>query len=51
MLYVIINVVKKRKELYIVMAVRDDLGTRMKTYYESIPKTRLVRRTPVAIRL
>ena len=33
------------------MAVRDDLGTRMKTYYESIPKTRLVRRTPVAIRI
>ena len=29
----------------------DDLGTRMKTYYEEIPKTRLMRRTPVAIRI
>lgn len=33
------------------MALRDDLGTRMKTYYESVPKTKLVRRTPVAIRI
>lgn len=33
------------------MPVRDDLGTRMKTFYENIPKTRLMRRTPVAIRL
>lgn len=33
------------------MPVRDDLGTRMKTYYEEIPKTRLMRRTPVAIRI
>ena len=33
------------------MAVRDDLGVRMKTYYEQIPKTRLVRRMPVAIRI
>lgn len=30
---------------------RDDLGTRMKTYYEEVPKTKLVRRTPVAIRI
>lgn len=30
---------------------KDDLGTRMKTYYEEIPKTRLMRRTPVAIRI
>ena len=31
--------------------VNDALGTRMKTYYEQIPKTRLMRRTPVAIRI
>lgn len=29
----------------------DSLGTRMKEYYEGIPKTRLMRRTPVAIRI
>lgn len=29
----------------------DDLGIRMKTFYEEISKTRLMRRTPVAIRL
>lgn len=29
----------------------DDLGTRMKTYYEQIPKFKLYRRTPVAIRI
>lgn len=29
--------------------MRDELGVRMKEYYESIPKTKLVRRTPVAI--
>ena len=33
------------------MAVRDDLGKRMKEFYEQIPKTRLMRRTPVAIRV
>lgn len=33
------------------MPVNDALGTRMKTYYEQVPKTRLVRRMPVAIRL
>ena len=33
------------------MPVKDELGTRMKEFYESVPKTRLVRRTPVAIRL
>ena len=33
------------------MAVHDDLGVRMKTYYEQIPKTRLVRRMPVACRI
>lgn len=33
------------------MPVNDDLGTRMKTYYEQVPKTRLVRRMPVAIRI
>ena len=33
------------------MPVRDDLGTRMKEYYEQVPKFRLMRRTPVAMRL
>ena len=33
------------------MPVRDDLGTRMKEFYENVPKTRLMRRTPVAIRI
>ena len=33
------------------MPVHDDLGMRMKSYYEAIPKTRLMRRVPVAIRL
>lgn len=33
------------------MPIRDDLGTRMKTFYENVPKTRLMRRTPVAIRI
>ena len=33
------------------MSVNDELGKRMKTYYEQIPKTRLMRRTPVAIRI
>lgn len=30
---------------------KDQIGTRMKTYYEEIPKTRLMRRIPVAIRI
>lgn len=30
---------------------RDDLGNRMKTFYEEIPKTRLMRRCPVIFRL
>jgi tRNA(His) 5'-end guanylyltransferase len=33
------------------MPVHDDLGKRMKEFYEQVPKTRLVRRMPVAIRL
>ena len=33
------------------MPVKDELGTRMKEFYERVPKTRLVRRMPVAIRL
>ena len=33
------------------MPIHDDLGMRMKNYYEAIPKTRLMRRVPVAIRL
>ena len=31
--------------------IKDDLGTRMKEFYEGIPKTKLMRRTPVAIRI
>lgn len=31
--------------------VNDELGKRMKEFYEQIPKTRLMRRTPVAIRI
>lgn len=30
---------------------RDDLGNRMKTFYEEIPKTRLMRRCPVICRI
>lgn len=33
------------------MPVRDDLGTRMKEFYEGVPKTKLMRRVPVAIRI
>ena len=33
------------------MSVNDELGTRMKEFYEEVPKTRLVRRMPVAIRI
>ena len=33
------------------MPVNDNLGKRMKEYYENIPKTKLMRRTPVAIRI
>ena len=33
------------------MPLQDDLGKRMKTYYEEIPKTKLMRRMPVAIRV
>lgn len=32
------------------MAVRDDLGNRMKEYYENIPKTKLMRRCPLIMR-
>ena len=32
------------------MPVHDDLGCRMKTFYEQIPKAKLMRRCPVAIR-
>ena len=31
--------------------MNDELGKRMKEYYEQVPKTRLVRRMPVAIRI
>ena len=33
------------------MPINDELGKRMKDFYENVPKTRLVRRTPVAIRI
>ena len=33
------------------MPVHDDLGKRMKEFYEQVPKARLVRRMPVAIRI
>lgn len=33
------------------MPVHDDLSVRMKTFYEQIPKTKLMRRCPVAIRI
>lgn len=33
------------------MPVHDELGLRMKTFYEQIPKTKLMRRTPVIIRI
>ena len=33
------------------MAVRDELGNRMKEYYENIPKTKLMRRCPVILRI
>ena len=33
------------------MSVKDDLGIRMKTFYEQIPKTKLMRRCPVLVRL
>ena len=33
------------------MPVHDELGKRMKTFYEEIPKTKLMRRVPVAIRI
>lgn len=33
------------------MSINDKLGIRMKEFYENVPKTRLVRRMPVAIRI
>ena len=33
------------------MSVNDELGKRMKEYYETVSKTKLTRRTPVAIRI
>lgn len=33
------------------MNLNDSMGTRMKEYYEAVPKTKLMRRTPVAIRV
>ena len=33
------------------MPIHDELGLRMKQFYEEVPKTKLLRRTPVAIRI
>ena len=33
------------------MPVNDELGKRIKGYYENIPKIKLMRRTPVIIRI
>lgn len=33
------------------MPIHDELGKRMKEFYEQIPKTKLMRRTPVAVRV
>lgn len=33
------------------MPIHDDLGVRIKTFYEQIPKTKLMRRCPVALRI
>lgn len=33
------------------MSFNDSIGTRMKEYYEAVPKTKLMRRTPVALRI
>jgi tRNA(His) 5'-end guanylyltransferase len=33
------------------MSIKDELGNRMKEYYENIPKTKLMRRTPVIVRV
>ena len=45
------KIVDLRYERKITMPVHDDLGTRMKTFYESTPKIHLMHRCPVAIRL
>lgn len=33
------------------MPVHDELGKRMKEFYETVPKTKLMRRCPVVVRL
>ena len=33
------------------MSIKDDLEKRMKTFYEQVPKTKLMRRCPVAVRI
>ena len=33
------------------MGTKDILGTRMKEFYENVPKTKLMRRCPVMVRL
>lgn len=33
------------------MPINDNLGTRMKEFYENVPKTKLMRRMPVVVRL
>lgn len=48
-----IEIVRKEvlKEMEAKMSLNDDLGTRMKEYYEAVPKTKLMRRMPVALRI
>lgn len=45
--YVGINTFHKKGE----KMLKDEIGTRMKEFYENVPKTKLVRRMPVAIRI
>ena len=46
-----VNVKNRENSMSVKKMKRDDLGNRMKTFYEEIPKTKLMRRTPVVIRI
>ena len=39
------------KGVIYLMGTKDILGTRMKEFYENVPKTKLMRRCPVMVRL
>lgn len=39
------------KGVIYLMGTKDTLGTRMKEFYENVPKTKLMRRCPVMVRL